>query len=91
MDNGKVTVAIFVDLKKAFDTVDHAILLSKLNDNGVRELELKWFESYLSGRKQATKIDGTTSDFANVSVGVPQGSILAPLLFIILLIAFLRL
>ena len=83
MDNGKVTGAIFVDLKKAFDTVDHAILLSKLNDNGVRELELKWFESYLSGRKQATKIDGTTSDFANVSVGVPQGSILGPLLFII--------
>ena len=83
IDNGKVTGAILLDLKKAFDTVDHEILLSKLYYNGVEELELKWFKSYLSGRKQATKIDGTTSDFANLSVGVPQGSILGPLLFII--------
>ena len=83
MDSGKVTGAIFLDLKKAFDTVDHQILLSNLHSYGVKGLEFKWFTSYLAERKQATQVNGTISAFANLSVGVPQGSILGPLLFII--------
>ena len=83
IDDGKVTGAIFLDLKKAFDTVDHSILLCKLNEAGVYGTELKWFESYLGDRQQATHVDGKLSKLDNIKTGVPQGSIIGPLLFVI--------
>ena len=70
-----------LDLKKAFDTVCHPILINKLQSFGVGGLELDWFTSYLSNRKQITKVGIATSDMASVNFGVPQGSILGPLLF----------
>ena len=83
MDLGKYVGTVFVDLKKAFDTVDHNILLQKLNHYGVQELDLKWFESYLSNRKQFIRIDGVDSSIQNINTGVPQGSCLGPLLFLV--------
>ena len=83
MDLGKYVGTVFVDLKKAFDTVDHNILLQKLYHYGVQDLDLKWFESYLSNRKQFTRIDGVDSSIQNINIGVPQGSCLGPLLFLI--------
>ena len=77
----ELTGAIFLDLKKAFDTVDHDILLAKLEHAGVRETELEWFRSYLSGRSQVVSIDDAVSEKQGVECGVPQGSILGPLLF----------
>ena len=82
-DNKHLNGVIFLDLKNAFDTMDHAILLEKLKLHGVDCLSLKWFRSYLSDRKQQTFIDGAQSDFCNVTCGIPQGSILGPLLFTI--------
>ena len=83
IDNKHLNGVIFLDLKKAFDTMDHAILLEKLKLYGVDCLSLKWFRSFLSDRKQQTFIDGAQSDFCNVICGIPQGSILGPLLFTI--------
>jgi hypothetical protein len=77
------TIAIFCDIKKAFDTVDHKILLRKLSNIGVRGIELKWFESYLSNRKQFVNIGSSNSCLLEILLGVPQGSILGPLLFLI--------
>ena len=83
-DEGKVVIAIMLDLKKAFDTVDFQLLLQKLrNQYGVDELTLRWFTSYLNGRTQATCVNGNMSDFLHVECGIPQGSILGPLLFIL--------
>jgi hypothetical protein len=76
-------LAIFCDLRKAFDTVDHSILLKKLHKLGIRGLELKWFENYLQDRKQFVTINGVSSDLLCILLGVPQGSILGPLLFLI--------
>ena len=83
IDDGKITAGVFIDLAKAFDTVDHAILLSKLEFYGIRGVTLRWFESYLLGRKQFVAINKTHSDLANIRCGVPQGSILGPILFIL--------
>ena len=83
LDNGNFAVAILLDLKKAFDTVDHKILLKKLYAYGIRGIFLKWFESYLSGRTQYVVFDGVQSETHRVDCGVPQGSILGPLLFIL--------
>ena len=80
LDNGSKTAAIYLDLKKAFDTVDHKILLSKLNHYGIRGIILKWFKSYLSDRKQFIENDNEVSI---LKCGVPQGSKLGPLLFLI--------
>jgi hypothetical protein len=77
------TVAIFCDLQKAFDTVDHKILLKKLEALGVRGIELQWFTDYLHNRKQFVSIDGHNSTLLDIIIGVPQGSILGPLLFLV--------
>ncbi len=82
MDKGDLTGAVFLDLKKAFDTVDHGVLLSKLCNLGIKNNELNWFTNYLSNRQQCTVINNVYSDYMQISVGVPQGSILGPLLFI---------
>ena len=74
---------LFLDLKKAFDTVDHYILLEKLKLYGVDTPSLSWFTSYLSNRKQCTCVNGFFSNERLMSCGVPRGSILVPLLFVI--------
>jgi len=76
-------IAIFCDLRKAFDTVDSNILYKKLFNLGVRGSELNWFKSYLTDRKQFVCINGKNSSMQNIKIGVPQGSILGPLLFLI--------
>jgi len=74
---------IFLDFAKAFDTVNHKILLKKLEYYGVRGSPLKWFQSYLQNRQQYTEINDTLSDIEGINHGVPQVSILGPLLFLI--------
>ena len=84
MDSGSKAVSIFVDLAKAFDTLDFEILLQKLSRYGVKGSALTWFRSYLLGRKQQVKLPcGTLSDLCDITTGVPQGSVLGPLLFIL--------
>ena len=81
MDSGKYIANVFIDLKKAFDTVDHNILLSKLLRYGIKGLEHSWFVSYLNSRRQFCKVKGTLSQIKDATCGVPQGSCLRPLLF----------
>ena len=83
MNEGRATAAIFLDLRKAFDTINHQILFSKLHDYGIKNNTLKWFVSYLSNRAQRVNVNSTLSDFKCINIGIPQGSILGPLLFII--------
>jgi hypothetical protein len=83
MDNGKIPMCIFLDLSKAFDTLNHEILIEKLSYYGVKDKEAKLFKSYLTGRKQYVDYDGMMSESLLIETGVPQGSILGPLLFII--------
>ena len=83
LDQGKIGCGIFVDLQKAFDTVEHEVLLSKLDHYGVRGLTNNWFKSYLTGRKQYVSINGYNSSLSSIAYGVPQGSVLGPLLFLL--------
>ncbi len=83
LDKGHYACGIFVDLQKAFDTVNHSILIKKLNHYGIRGSLLEWFKSYLNNRKQFTSILSFESNQLNISHGVPQGSVLGPLLFLI--------
>ena len=83
IDKGKYGCGIFIDLRKAFDTVNHGILLKKLEHYGIRDNMLDWFQSYLSDRKQYVDINGKSSDLQDITCKVPQGSVLGPLLFLI--------
>ena len=83
MDTQTFSCGVFIDLEKAFDTVNHKILLKKLEFYGIRGKSNQWFASYLSNRQQCVKLDGKKSSLLDISCGVPQGSILGPLLFLI--------
>ena len=83
LDNKELTVGVFIDLSKAFDTVDPNILLTKLQAHGVSGTELNLFKSYLFNRKQYVVWNGANSTYSHLQCGVPQGSILGPLLFLI--------
>ena len=83
LENKMHTIAIFCDLRKAFDSCDHKILLCKLRRMGLSGTELLWFENYLTNRLQSVFINGAYSSLLTTEIGVPQGSILGPLLFLI--------
>ena len=84
MDVGNLTGVVFLDFRKAFDSVNHELLLQKLQTFGVQGIELAWFKDYLDKRKQKTVIGEAESNWSTILSGVPQGSILGPLLFTIM-------
>ncbi len=83
LNKKEISCCIFLDFAKAFDTVDHKILLDKLSHYGIRGSALNWFKSYLASRTQKVSINGTLSEPQTITHGVPQGSVLGPLLFLI--------
>ena len=82
-DDNEFACGVFLDFKNAFHTVNHEILLKKLEHYGVRGYALKWFTYYLTGRKQYIKVNNIASQISDISYDVPQGSVLGPLLFLI--------
>ena len=89
MDTGSILVSFFLDFKKAFDCIDHSIILAKLDSFGIRGVAKRWFQSYLTDRQQFVSLDHVESDKSLITHGVPQGSYLGPLLFLILLMFLL--
>ena len=83
IDRGNVNVVVFLDLKKAFDTVDHDILLSKTNLYGIQGIALDWSRSYLTNRTQRSLVNGSLPRICSLKCGVPQATVLGPLLFLI--------
>ena len=83
LDSGKQPIAVFCDLSKAFDTLDYNIMLKKLQFYGFNARTLNWFSSYFSNRQQFVLLDNSSSSLCHITTGVPQGSILGPLLFLI--------
>ena len=83
MDQGMLTGSVFIDLKKAFDTVDHDLIIEKLSRYGVRNSELLWSRNYLHDRSQVVQYENSLSPPSRISTGVPQGSVLGPLLFVL--------
>ena len=83
IDARNLSLTVFMDLSKAFDTSDHSILLTKLKYYGIQDNELMWFSSYLTNRQQYVELDGISSNLKPLFTGVPQGSIHGPLLFLI--------
>ena len=83
IEEGQYSCGIFLDFSKAFDTVNHSILIRKLHHYGIRGIANDWFTSYLSNRRQFVSIGSTKSDTLTISHGVPQGSVLGPLLFLL--------
>ena len=88
LDKNRFGCDIFIDLQKAFDTVNHGILLKKLENYGIRGTALNWFQSYLSNRQQFVSVNGRSSSLSNISCGAPQGSVLGPLLFLSTLMTY---
>ena len=82
-EKNEFTIGIFIDLKKAFDTVNHSILLDKLNFYGIRGTPFNWMHSYLLSRSQYVQIDSWKSPLLPIKCGVPKGPVLGPLLFLI--------
>ena len=83
MDKGLFTGVVMIDLRKAFDVVDHKLLFKKLRVYGLNTNSLTWFQSYLSRRYQKVCVDGKLSEPLGIHSGVPQGSILGPALFLL--------
>ena len=83
MDKGRTPFAIFLDFSKAFDTLDHEILLYQLKYYGIKDKALFLFRNYLTNRRQYTELGGVKSNLSSIKTGVPQGSILGPLLFLL--------
>ena len=88
-NNNEITGLCFLGIQKYFDTIDHTIIIIRLFDKlshyGIRTVELRWFQSYLTDRMQRVTYNGQVSEQEDVSIGVPQGTVLGPLLFILFL------
>ena len=83
LEKNKISCTVFLDLAKAFDTIDHTILIKKLKQYGIRGTPLELLKNYLQNRKQQTLYQGALSDYKTITCGVPQGSTFGPLLFLI--------
>ena len=83
IENNEFTIGIFLDLSNVFDTVNHKILLQKMESYGIRGMPYKWFQNYLTDREQIVKFNNILSRKEKIKCGVPQGSVLGPLLFLL--------